>query len=482
MINFGTGGFRGVIGDDFTRENIELIAQGLSDIINEDGNAKPIIIGYDNRFMSDFSARWFAQVLAANNIKSYIYTSSVPTPSVMSATRDLGNDYGVMITASHNPYYFNGIKIFLKQGYDADIEFTNKLEQYIKNVKHVKTMDINLAKKEWLIQDYSNTNMYLNHIKMFIDKKTLENNNLKVIYDNMNGVGVVGLKQLAKDLKIKQFDIIHGEHDAFFNFNLPNPTDEALSIGFKDMVINGHYDFGLATDSDGDRLVVIDEKGLYVSNNEILASLYYYLVKIRGFTGDIVKNCATSILVDKIAKKLGYKCHEVDVGFKNITAGMKQYNALMGGESSGGLTLRGYLYGKDSVFSSAMFMEMVAYFKKPVSEIINNIKKEADYHHYFCEDYLTLTVDVDKVIDYLNKNQPKFSQKLVRFEHFTRNFKFYFDNESWMLIRLSGTEPAFRIFAEMENKKDAEACVLELKNYIENVQLKIEGGKNKDEN
>lgn len=478
MINFGTGGFRGVIGDDFTRENIELIAQGLSDIINEDGNAKPIIIGYDNRFMSDFSARWFAQVLAANNIKSYIYTSSVPTPSVMSATRDLGNDYGVMITASHNPYYFNGIKIFLKQGYDADIEFTNKLEQYIKNVKHVKTMDINLARKEWLIQDYSNTNMYLNHIKMFIDKKTLENNNLKVIYDNMNGVGVVGLKQLAKDLKIKQFDIIHGEHDAFFNFNLPNPTDEALSISFKDMVINGHYDFGLATDSDGDRLGVIDEKGFYVSNNEILASLYYYLVKIRGFTGDIVKNCATSILVDKIAKKLGYKCHEVDVGFKNITAGMKQYNALMGGESSGGLTLRGYLYGKDSVFSSAMFMEMVAYFKKPVSEIINNIKKEADYHHYFCEDFLTLTADVNKVINYLNKNQPKFSQKLVRFEHFTRNFKFYFDNESWMLIRLSGTEPAFRIFAEMENKKDAEECVLELKKYIENVQLKIEGGKN----
>lgn len=482
MINFGTGGFRGIIGDDFTKENIQLIAQGLSDIINEDGNAKPIIIGYDNRFMSDFSARWFAQVLAANNIKSYIYTTSVPTPSVMSATRDLGNDYGIMITASHNPYYFNGIKIFLKQGYDADVEFTNKLEKYVRNVKKVKTIDLKLARKEWLIQDYSNTNMYLSHIKMFVDKKTLVNNNLKVIYDNMNGVGVVGLRQLAKDLNIKQFDIIHGEHDAFFGFNLPNPTEEALNVDFKDMVVNGQYDFGLATDSDGDRLGVIDECGNYVSNNEILACLYYYLIKVRGFKGDIVKNCATSILVDKIALKLGYQCHEVDVGFKNITAGMKQYDALMGGESSGGLTIRGYLYGKDSVFSSAMFMEMVAYFKKPVSEIINTIKKVADYHHYFNEDFLTLTADVNQVIEYLNKHQPKFSHKLVHYEHFTRNFKFYFANESWMLIRLSGTEPAFRIFAEMENKKDTEQCVLELKKYIQNVQLKIEGGKNKNEN
>ncbi len=477
MISFGTGGFRGIIGDDFTKSNIELIAQGLSNIINEQGNAKPIIIGYDNRFMSDFAARWFAQVLAANNIKSYVYTSSVPTPSVMSATRDLGNDYGVMITASHNPYYFNGVKIFLSQGYDADLEFTNKLEKYSKEVKTIKRMNIAQAKRQWLVQDYSNTNMYLSHIKMFISKGVLKNNNLKIIYDNMCGVGVVGLAQLAKELNIKQFDIIHGEHDAFFGFNLPNPTKEALNIDFKDKVVDGGYDFGLATDSDGDRLGVIDEKGNYVSNNEILACLYFYLVKHRGFEGDIVKNCATSIFVDKVANKLGYQCHEVDVGFKNITAGMKKYNALMGGESSGGLTVRGYLYGKDGVFSSGLFMEMVAAFKKPVSEIISNIKEIADYHHYFVEDFLPLGVDVNKVIEYLNNHQPKFSRKLIRYEHFARNFKFYFENDSWMLIRLSGTEPAFRIFVETEKKEDADICVGELKKYIENVQLEVEGGK-----
>lgn len=473
MISFGTGGFRGIIGDDFTRENVELIAQGLSDIVNEEGSKKPIIIGYDNRFMSDFFARWFAQVLAGNNIKCYVYTSSVPTPSVMSATRDLGNDYGVMITASHNPYFFNGVKIFLSQGYDADVEFTNKLEQFVKNVKKIKSIDYKKAKRNWLIQDYSNTNMYLNHIKTFINKEVLESNNLKVIYDNMNGVGVVGLSQLAKDLKIKQFDIIHGEHDAFFGFNLPNPTEEALSVDFKDKVVDGGYDFGLATDSDGDRLGVIDENGNYVSNNEILACLYYYLVKYRGYKGDIVKNCATSIFVDKVANKLGYKCHEVDVGFKNITAGMKKYNALIGGESSGGLTVKGYLYGKDSVFSSALFMEMVVALKKSVSQIISDIKEEVGYKHYFVEDFIPLSADVNKVIEYISSHPPKFTHKLIKYDHYTRNFKYYFENDSWLLIRLSGTEPAFRIFVETENKEKAELSVMELKQFINNVQLKF---------
>lgn len=473
MIQFGTGGFRGIIGDDFTKENVQLVAQGLSDIVNDKGNAKPIIVGYDNRFMSDFAARWFCEVLAANNIKSYIYTYPVPTPSVMSATRDLGNDYGIMMTASHNPYYFNGIKVFLAQGYDADVEFTNLLEKYVKNVKEVKSMPIKEARKKWLIQDYSNTNMYLSHIKMFVSP-ALKNNNLKVIYDNMCGVGVVGLAQLAKELNIKQFDIIHGEHDAFFGFNLPNPTKEALDVEFKDMVINGGYDFGLATDSDGDRLGVIDEKGNYVSNNEILACLYYYLVTKRGLKGDIVKNCATSILVDKVANKLGYKCHEVDVGFKNITAGMKKYDALIGGESSGGLTMKGYLYGKDGVFSSALFMEMVVMENKPVSQIINDVKEFADYKHYFHESFLPLRVDVNTIIEYLKENAPHFSKKLINYEHYTRNFKYYFDNDSWILIRLSGTEPAFRIFAEMESKKEALNSVEELLNFIENIQLKIE--------
>lgn len=477
MIKFGTGGFRGVISDTFNKENIQLVAQSLANIIIDEKSTNPVIIGFDNRFMSDFAAHWFGEVLAGNNIRVFIYEQSVPTPSVMSATRDLKNDYGVMITASHNPYYFNGIKLFTKKGYDADVNFTNKLEKYANEVKEIKSIPFQEAKRRWLIQSYSNTNMYLSHIKTFIDP-SIKNNKLKIIYNNMCGVGVVGLLPLAKEMRIHQFDVIHKEHDAFFNFNLPNPTYEALlEDGFIDKVVDNHYDAGLATDSDGDRLGVIDEKGNYVSNNEILASLYYYLITKRGMKGDIVKNCATSILVDKVANKLGYKCHEVDVGFKNITHGMDENNALLGGESSGGLTLRGYLYGKDSVFSSMLFMEMIIKENKTVSEIIKDVKEFAGYNHVFLEDQLPLRLESEKVIEILKDNPPKFSRPLVDYKHFTRNFKYYFDNESWILIRLSGTEPAFRIFAELENFSSGLVAIEEIKSYIENIQLKIEGDK-----
>jgi len=475
MISFGTGGFRGIIGDDFTKENVQLVAQGLAEIAKKSEPLRPIIIGYDNRFMSDYFARWFAETLAGNGIRVYLYTSPVPSPTVMSATRDMHHDFGVMITASHNPFYFNGVKLFLAQGFDADVAFTNQLEETVKAVKEIKSLSIVEAKRKWLIQDFSNTNIYLSHIRRFISPK-ISSNHAKIIYDNMCGVGVVGLRPLAEIFKIKQFDIVHEEHDAFFSFNLPNPTEAALSGEFRSKVLEGGYDCGLATDSDGDRLGIIDEKGNYVSNNEILAALYWYLVTYKGLQGDVVKNCATSLLVDKVAEKLNYKCHEVDVGFKNITAGMKQYDALIGGESSGGLTIRGYLFGKDSVFSSSLFMEMMILLNKPVSEIIANVKAFAGYYYSFLEDSIPFSSEASKLIEYIDKNPPSFSRKLVRYDHFTRNFKFYFENDCWLLIRLSGTEPSFRIFAEMEDDQKAIKCVRELKDYLERVEIIIEGG------
>lgn len=472
MIKFGTGGFRGIIGDDFNKHNVQLIAQALSQIIIKNGSIKPVVIGFDNRFMSDFAARWFAETLVANKIRVYLYTSSVPTPSVMSATRDLNNDYGIMITASHNPYYFNGVKIFTKEGYDADVSFTNEMEEEMSKISEIKSMDYYEAKRRWMITDYADTSLYLGHIKSFISYN-IKNNNLKLLYNNMNGVGVVGLRPLAKDLNIKQFDIIEDDHDAFFSFKLPNPTEGALMGDFSEQVVKGGYDAGFATDSDGDRLGIIDELGNYVSNNEILASLYYYLITKRGEKGDIVINCATSKLIDIIASKLGYKCHEVDVGFKNITAKMKETNALIGGESSGGLTMRGYIYGKDAVFSSALMMEMMVIENKPISQIIKEVKDFADFHHVFLEDFIPLSCAVEDVVNEIEKNLPTFDLEIIKYERYGRNFKFTFENNSWVLIRLSGTEPAFRIFVEVENDLVGHKLLKDLKHYVDNVQLMI---------
>lgn len=477
MIKFGTGGFRGIIGDDFNKANVKLIAQALSNIVKENNSNKPIIVGYDNRFMSDFAARWFTETLAANGIRVFLYTLSVPTPCVMSATRDMGNDYGIMITASHNPYYFNGVKVFTKNGYDADVVFTNNVETHINNVKEVKTMDYYEARRRWLIQDFNDTNLYLSHIKRFLSYKMKENN-LKLLFNNMNGVGVVGLKPLANDLDIKQFDVVNDDHDAFFSFSLPNPTYEALKGEFVDQVVNGGYDAGFATDSDGDRLGIIDEKGNYVNANEILACLYYYLITKRGEKGDIVINLATSKLIPLVAEKLGFKCHEVDVGFKNITSGMTKYDALIGGESSGGLTMRGYLYGKDAVFASALVMEMMILENKPISQIVSDVKKFANFHHAFLEDFIPLKSSVEKIVSYIENNLPVFDKEVIRYERYGRNFKFTFDNNEWFLIRLSGTEPAFRLFAETQNREDGVKLINDLRKYIDKVQNVIEEEKN----
>jgi phosphomannomutase len=472
-IQFGTGGFRGIIGDDFNKENIQLIAQALANVIEANNqHDRPIIIGFDNRFMSDYAAKWFAEVLNGNGIKTYVYTHSVPTPTVMSTTRDMRNYYGVMITASHNPYYFNGIKVFTKEGYDADVAFTSLLEKKIGEVKEVKVLQERLARKKDLYEDYDNLGSYLSHIKSFIDP-TVTQNKLRVLYNNMNGVGVIGLKPLAEKLHIYQFTIMNEDHDAFFGFNLPNPTKEALEGEFSETVFNQGYDLGMATDSDGDRLGIIDERGNYVSANEILASIYWYLITQRGYKGDVVKNCATSVLVDMVAESLGYKCHEVDVGFKNITAGMKEFDALLGGESSGGLTMRGYIYGKDATFSGALFLEMAIKLKKPVSRIIYEMKRRVGYDYYCSEDFITLDVDAQKVIAYMRDNLLNLSIKYKDVKIFNRNIKFLFDDRQWLLLRLSGTEPAFRVFAEFKYQEDSDALVKELKDYIEEVQNKV---------
>ena len=472
-IKFGTGGFRGVIGDDFNKENIQLVAQALANVILENNQEKqPIIIGFDNRFMSDYAARWFAEVLNGNGIRTLVYTHSVPTPTVMSTTRDMQNYYGVMMTASHNPYYFNGIKVFTKEGYDADVAFTSLLEKKINEVEDVKTLNERIARNHGLYEDYDNLGSYLQHIKSFIDP-TVCKNKLRVLYNNMNGVGVIGLKPLAEKLHIYQFVIMNEDHDAFFGFNLPNPTKEALLGEFSETVVNQGYDLGMATDSDGDRLGIIDERGNYVSANEILAAVYWYLITVRGYKGDIVKNCATSILVDRVAKSLGYECHEVDVGFKNITAGMKQYDALIGGESSGGLTMRGYIYGKDATFSGALFLEMAIKLNKPVSRIIYELKRSVNYDYYCSEDFITLDVDAQRVIEYMRNNLPKLSIKYEKVNIFNRNIKFLFSDEQWLLLRLSGTEPAFRVFSEFKYKEDSDVLVKELKDYIENVQNEV---------
>ncbi|MDE7295752.1 MAG: phosphoglucomutase/phosphomannomutase family protein [Clostridia bacterium] len=462
MIGFGTGGFRGVIGEEFTRENVRLIAEGLSRIAEEDGTTGPIVVGYDNRFISDRAAVWLAEVFAAHGIKVLKFGRTMPTPAIMFAVKDLGLSYGAMVTASHNPYYFNGVKLFLKGGVDADAAFTDRLERTMSTITEPKVMPFEQAKKEGLIEHLDNLASYLGVIRSFISPQ-ITDNRVKILYDNLCGVGAVGLRRLTEDYNIRKFDILNAEHDAFFGFSLPNPTEEMMRP-LAEKVVREGYDFAMATDSDADRLGILDERGHYIDSNDILACIYYYLTLYRGMRGDVVKNCATSLLLDKLADKFGQKCHEVDVGFKNVSQKMAETDALIGGESSGGLTVRGYVRGKDSVFSASLFMEMVIVMKKPVSEIIREVHAFADYGMCGGQEVVSLKT-LKPVKAYLAEHTPKLSVPVIETQSYGRNFKYILQN-GWALLRMSGTEPVLRIFAETESEQMTHEVIHELKDSV----------------
>lgn len=460
MIKFGTGGFRGVIGDDFNRDNIKTVAQGLCGLIAKKRAMRRVVVGYDYRFGSDYFAGWIAETLAANGISCLLYTEPMPSPAVMTAVRDEGLDYGLMITASHNPYYFNGVKLFVAGGMDADVTVTDELEREINCGAPVKSMMLGEAREKGLVVDYGNKQKYLSHIKGFLSVD-LSASNIKILYDNLNGVGARCIEPMFELAGVKHYKILNTRHDAFFNFAPPNPTEAAMAH-LKGEVVSGGYDFAMATDSDSDRLGILDENGNYISSNFILACLYYYLLKYRGMKGDIVKNCATTLLCDMIAERAGYKCHEVDVGFKNISQKMKRTDALIGGESSGGLTVRGYIFGKDSVFSSLLFTEMVAVMGKPVSEIVKEVCDYAGYSFVATEDEIRFDGGVAVIPD----GVPDFTEKPIKIDAFAANVKYTFADGTWALLRKSGTEPVVRAFAECKDLELARKNSAALREFL----------------
>lgn len=463
MIQFGTGGFRGIIADDFCKTTVKLITQAVANIIHQEGSEKIVYVGYDFRFASDEAAIWISNTLAANGIHVVLSDQPTPTPTVMSACKAHHADFGFMVTASHNPYWYNGVKLFQKDGMDADVVLTTRLEKEIASLSSFKTMDFAEAKEKKLIVLENILDPYLANILTFL-KPATPKKQIHLLLDPIHGTGAVTLKRLCQSMGIKNTDILHESHDAFFGYRIPNPI-KANMMEDADLVRNGHYDLCIGTDSDCDRIAVLDENGNYVDANEILGVLYYYLIRYRGEKGDIIKNLATSNLIDALAKKLGYQCHEVDVGFKNISQGMKDYDALLGGESSGGLTMRGYLFGKDSTFASALFLEMIEQIGKPVSAILNEMKEFACFHQIIQEDSVIFK-DRTKVFDYAKTHLPAFPQSGVTRKPITNNFKYYFANGDWALLRFSGTEPLVRLFAETASEADGKEDIQAIRQMI----------------
>lgn len=457
MINFGTGGWRAVIGDEFIKSNIQLLAKAMCDKMKAEKKIeKGIIIGYDKRFLSKEAMQWAGQVFAAEGIKSFLVNKSAPTPLIMFYVEKHEMPYGMMVTASHNPAIYNGIKVFTYGGRDADETQTKDIEAYAEKVNEteIKEMDYDEAVQKGLIEEIYPLNEYLDNIIAAVDMNIIKEAGLRVALDPMYGVSEIPLKTLLLTARC-DVETIHDRHDTLFGGKLPSPTASTLR-GLITRVMDYNFDIGIATDGDADRIGVIDDTGRFLHPNDILVLLYYYLVKYKGWHGAVVRNVATTHMLDKVAKKFGEECYEVPVGFKHISAKMTEVDAVIGGESSGGLTVRGHINGKDGIYAAMLLIEMIAVTGRKISEIYKDIEAECGSIYMEERDYkfsVEKKAEINKVLMEEQKI-PDLPYKIEKVSYMD-GCKIYFRNGGWVIGRFSGTEPLIRIFCEMPQREDA---------------------------
>jgi len=454
---FGTGGWRALIAEDFTKSNVQILAQAIADDMKSK-SWDEIVIGHDRRFISDKAAMWAAEVFAGNKITVYFISRIAPTPLVMFTVKQNNAKYGLAVTASHNPADYNGIKVFVEGGRDAPAEVTDVFERIISEGVTPSTIPFDAGMREGKIHVIDPNNDYIDSIISMTDMNAIRSGGLRVLLDPMFGVSKTTLQTILMTARC-DVDIINDRHDTLFGGRLPSPTASTLSK-LRDMVVAQGYDLGIATDGDADRIGIIDNTGRFTHPNEILALLYYYLLQYKGWRGDCVRNVATTHILDRIAADFGQECHEVPVGFKHISSKMEQVGALIGGESSGGLTIRGHIKGKDGIFASALIVEMLCATGKTIPGLLGELNARygeahmAEYDAKFTErkkrELLKLLFE-DKIL-------PDVGLAVDRVSYMD-GCKILFQNGGWIIIRFSGTEPLLRVFCEMACVADAEACV-----------------------
>ncbi|MFT3889580.1 MAG: phosphoglucomutase/phosphomannomutase family protein [Arachnia sp.] len=470
-ISFGTGGWRAIIGDEFIRANVRLLSAGLAERMIEEGVAEQgIVIGYDRRFLSDVAAQWAAEVFAGYGIPAeVIKVAQAPTPLIMWTVKDRDLPYGMAITASHNPALYNGIKVFTRGGKDADEAVTLDIEARmtaLEGAREAEIPSVSYAKAiaAGSVEEINPFNGYIDSIIAQVDMGAIREAKLKVALDPMFGVSKTSLQTILMTARV-DVEVINDRHDTLFGGRLPSPTSHTLQALSRYVVENG-CDLGIATDGDADRIGIIDDKGAFLHPNQLLVILYYYLIKYKGWTGPVVRNVATTSLLDDVAERFGEQAYEVPVGFKWVSGKMLETDAVIGGESSGGLTVRGHIAGKDGIYAAALLVEMIAVVGKPMSEIYAEITGQFPPHYMAETDF---PFDPERKPEILNtlmveRRLPEFSEPVVR-TSYADGCKVYFE-EGWIIARFSGTEPLLRIFCELPDRARAERCCDEFRAFL----------------
>jgi alpha-D-glucose phosphate-specific phosphoglucomutase len=463
-IRFGTDGWRAVISETFTFGNLRLVAQAIADYILEENPTDPsVVIGFDTRFLSDRYAAEVARVMAANGIVSWLSRADTPTPAISYAIVHKQATGGVMITASHNAPRYNGIKMKASYGGSASPSQNRRVEALLERTLELghgpNLMDMDKAIENGRIHKFDPSWAYYEHLSTLIDLDKISSGELRVVADGMygSGRGVIG-EVLARG----RSHVMNIRHEMNPGFGGIHPEPIARNLGMLISTIQaGHWDVGLATDGDADRIGAVDALGNFVDPHRIFALVLRYLVEKRGWQGKVVRTVSTTRMIDRIAAKHGLEVVETPVGFNHIADLMIQNGVLMGGEESGGMSIKGHIPEGDGILMGLLLLEVIADAGVPLHEVVDDLLKQYGPAQYARTDMkLIRPVEKQQMVQMLVDNAPaQIAGVGVEDVQTTDGVKYYLNDGSWLLIRPSGTEPVLRVYAEAPNDERVAALL-----------------------
>jgi alpha-D-glucose phosphate-specific phosphoglucomutase len=470
-IKFGTDGWRGIIAEDFTFDNVRICTQAVAEYLKQNKHeTQSLVIGYDTRFASEDFAAAAAEVLAGNDIKVHLCLKPVPTPVVSFAVPATKSAGAIVITASHNPGSWNGFKYKSQDGASAPDGVTSQIERNIASLTRrgevVKRIALNKALKRGVVDYLDPSPAYFEHISHFVDIEELRRQKLNIIVDPMYGAGIGYFKTLLQggNLKITE---VNAERNPSFPQIQPEPIAKNLTK-LSRLIVEQKADVGLATDGDADRIGIIDEGGQFLTQHQVFALLCLYLLEVRGERGAMVKTLTSTMMLSRLGKLFDVAVYETPVGFKYVAPSMMEKNAIIGGEESGGYGFRGHVPERDAILAGLYFLDFMTKTGKTPSQLLDYLYSQVGSHYYDRTDFHISAAKRQTILHRLSSSSPDTmaGSKVTKVDT-TDGFRFFLGDESWLLIRFSGTEPLVRIYSEAESLERARMLLEEGKKLID---------------
>jgi len=483
-IHFGTDGWRAVISDTFTFNNLRMLTQAIADAVasetwDKSGNGgsvpdpKKFVVGFDTRFLSDRYAGDVARVMAANGFTVFLAQSDAPTPAISYAVKNLNAIAGVMITASHNAPRYNGVKLKAAYGGSALPEQCRRVEVYLNDneerARGPNLMDFDLAREQGLIQKFNPLPAYFEHLHKLINSDVIAGNPQRFVVDSMHGSGRGVIKAFLQGTGCEIAEI---RSDMNPGFGGVHPEPIAKNLGpLVGAIGAGMGNFGVTTDGDADRIGAMDECGNFVDPHKIMALALRYLVEQRNWSGAVVRTVSTTRMVDRLCKRYGLKLYETPVGFNHIADYMMTEDVLIGGEESGGISFKGNIPEGDGPIMGLLLVEIIAAAKKPLNVLVDDLLADVGPAFYERTDLrLHHPVAKTEMTNFLVNKAPAEigGQKVAEISNID-GVKYIMADDSWLLIRPSGTEPVLRVYAEGRSTEMVKALL----DYGETVAVSV---------